>query len=89
MNIIEQIGNFAREHVLTEPAHDFEHIHRVRNWALKIASDGKCPDSAIVEAAALLHDVGLTSARNNRHRHGEVGARISDRKCAVPERGDR
>ena len=80
MNItkpIEQIENFAREHVLIEPAHDFEHIHRVRNWALKIALGEKYTDNTIVEAAALLHDIGLTHTQNNRRLHGEVGAQMA------------
>ena len=77
MNRIEQIENFAREHVDVEPAHDFVHMHRVRNWALKIASGDKYPSSDMVEAAALLHDVGLARTRENRRGHGEVGAEMT------------
>ena len=53
MKTIEPIEAFAGEHGTAEPAHDFEHIHRIRNWALKIAAGEKYPDSldATYEAA--------------------------------------
>ncbi|ORY02524.1 hypothetical protein K493DRAFT_277254 [Basidiobolus meristosporus CBS 931.73] len=40
-----------------DPSHDWEHVHRVRNLALKLAHsvEGK-PDFEAVEIAALLHD---------------------------------
>lgn len=93
MNRLEQIENFAREHVAAEHAHDFEHIHRVRNWALKIASGEKHRDSDMVEAAALLHDVGLTRTRENRRQRGEVGAEmahayLTDNALFAPEEID-
>ena len=63
---IQQIESFARQSMstVTAPdlriAHDFKHVDRVRGWALHIASAEAIQDLGLVEAAALLHDIGLT-----------------------------
>ena len=54
-------------------AHDFKHVDRVRRWALHIARDEGYADLALVEAAALLHDIGLAHV-TERSDHGGVGA---------------
>jgi uncharacterized protein len=77
MNKLDQIEKFAREHMGAEPAHDFEHAHRVRNWAVKIASHENYDHANLVQATALLHDIGLAHTRNNRRLHGEVGAQMA------------
>ncbi len=78
MNRIEQIENFAKQLLDTEAAHDFEHIHRVRNWTLKIAKgEGYPSDLEVPEAAALLHDIGLPQSKDNRRMHGQAGADIA------------
>ncbi len=58
--------------------HDFDHVDRVRGWALRIACGEGFPDLALVEAAALLHDIGLTRVTaDQRDRHAQVGAEIA------------
>ena len=59
-------------------AHDFKHLDRVRNWALKIAESERFYELALVEACALLHDVGLAHVER-RDQHARVGARIAAR----------
>lgn len=44
------------------PAHGFDHIERVRNFALKIAKSEKC-DIFLSEMAAWLHDIGRTQEK--------------------------
>jgi uncharacterized protein len=59
-------------------AHDFKHVDRVRRWALHIAKDEGYPDLALIEAAALLHDIGLAYV-SERSDHGRVGAEVAAR----------
>ena len=59
-------------------AHGFQHVDRVRGWALHIAREEAYPDLEIVEAAALLHDVGLAAVTDRRD-HGQVGAEMATR----------
>jgi len=56
------------------PAHDFEHVDRVRKWALKIAKSEQYLNFDVVETAALLHDIGML---DNCGDHGERGAEIT------------
>jgi len=59
-------------------AHGFRHLDRVRRWALQIAQDEGRVDLALVEAAALLHDVGLAHVAR-RTEHAQVGAEVAAR----------
>jgi HD superfamily phosphodiesterase len=54
-------------------AHGLSHITRVRSWAVKIAKEESCLSGDIVEATALLHDIGLCFVTDRRV-HAEVGA---------------
>jgi HD superfamily phosphodiesterase len=81
---IHQIERFVLEAMgtVTSPdlriAHDFRHVDRVRGWALRIARGEAFRDLALVEAAALLHDIGLSRvAVEQRNRHGQVGAELA------------
>lgn len=74
---IKKIEDYVRVVMNNAVSHDFTHVHRVRNWALKIAIAEKFPDLEIVEAAALMHDIGLTQAAK-RSQHGEVGANMAN-----------
>ena len=81
---IQQIEHFVRQSMgtVTAPdlriAHDFMHVDRVRGWALHIASAEAIENLELVEAAALLHDIGLTRvAADQRRQHAEVGAEIA------------
>jgi uncharacterized protein len=54
--------------------HDFKHVDRVRRWALRIAQ-AEGLDLEVVEAAALLHDIGLSRIETGpRHQHAPAGA---------------
>ncbi len=57
-------------------AHDFRHLERVRNNAMKIAEAQAFPDGDLVESAALLHDIGLSQLKDGESRmhHGPLGA---------------
>ncbi|HEU5012795.1 MAG TPA: HD domain-containing protein [Roseiflexaceae bacterium] len=77
-NRIARIEQHARAIMATiEPAmaiaHDWKHIDRVRRRALHIAQQEGFADVALVEAAALLHDIGLASV-TERSQHARVGA---------------
>lgn len=48
--------------------HDFFHMNRVKNWALKIAQEIDC-DKEILVAAALLHDVGYKDHEDDDDNH--------------------
>jgi len=54
----KDIEDFVRESMKSfDASHDFFHIQRVRNLALRIAREEGFTDLLIVELAALLHDV--------------------------------
>lgn len=58
--------------------HDFKHVDRVRRWALLIARNEGLEDLELVEAAALLHDVGLACIKvERRSQHAQVGAEMA------------
>ena len=79
---IQQIEDHVKELVngATAPelkiAHDFKHTDRVRGWALQIARNEGFEDLELVEATALLHDVGLAHVEQC-SQHGQVGAEIA------------
>lgn len=73
---IQYIENYVRETMSQSIAHDSKHVDRVRNWALYIAKMEGYTNLASVEAAALLHDIGLVFSEN-RKVHGQVGADIA------------
>jgi uncharacterized protein len=73
---MKMIEDYARSLMGHEVAHDFKHADRVRRWAVKIAQQEAYSDIACVEAAALLHDIGLSSG--DRKRHAEIGAAMAD-----------
>jgi uncharacterized protein len=81
---IQQIAEFvqtAMARVIApdlQIAHDFKHVDRVRHWALRIAqNEGHLP-LKLVEATALLHDIGLAYIEaDERGRHAQVGAEVA------------
>jgi HD domain-containing protein len=79
---IEQIERFVRVSMegVADPelriAHGFQHVDRVRCWARQIAAGEGFEDEALVEAAALLHDVGLAHVER-RSEHAWVGAEVA------------
>jgi putative nucleotidyltransferase with HDIG domain len=72
---IIQIEDYVRRITSGEIAHDFKHVDRVRNWALQIAEYEGFDRLDVVQAAALLHDIGLTKA--DRKVHAEIGAEMA------------
>lgn len=69
------IENFVRQS-LTKTAHDFNHVDRVRNNILLIATKEGYKNLKLAEAAALLHDIGLPKVRKAKN-HGRVGASLA------------
>jgi putative nucleotidyltransferase with HDIG domain len=57
-------------------AHGYKHVDRVRRWALAIARAEGFADLLSLEAAALLHDIGLAHAKQ-RSQHAQVGAEVA------------
>jgi putative nucleotidyltransferase with HDIG domain len=90
-NKIEKIESYVTKLMSTfvapdlRIAHDFNHVDRVRRWAVRIARD-EGVDSELVEAAALLHDIGLSSVGiDRRAQHAQVGAELA--KTFLKEEG--
>ena len=75
-NQIQLVEDYARSMTVGEVAHDFQHADRVRRWALRIAHEEQYLDTDPVEAAALLHDIGLASG--GRKQHADVGADLAE-----------
>ncbi len=81
-NRIQQIENFVQESMRTvvdddlRIAHDFKHVDRVRGWARQIAENEGYGNLDLVEAAALLHDIGLAHVEQRNH-HAQKGAEIA------------
>ncbi len=75
-NTIKIIEEYSKQATVKVPAHGYTHLDHVRNWALKIAKEEGFEDLQMVEAAALLHDIGLPFAEKV-NMHGEVGAKIA------------
>jgi putative nucleotidyltransferase with HDIG domain len=77
-NRIEHIKEYVKAVIPINGVHDYEHINRVRNWAVVIAHEEGYERPEIVEAAALLHDIGYTYV--DEANHGQVGAEKA-REC--------
>ncbi len=73
-NKIQIIENYVKLLKIRKFAHGFDHTGRVRNWMLKIAIAERYPNMDIVEAAALLHDIGRSRGDGD---HGEIGAQLA------------
>jgi HD superfamily phosphodiesterase len=61
-------------------AHGFEHVNRVRNWALLIAKGDGFEDLLLVHLAALLHDICFPYIEKDGERieHAQAGAEVAD-----------
>lgn len=73
---IKIIEDYVRKNTSNNIAHDFKHVDRVRKWALIIAKKENYPNLEIMEATALLHDVGRGKTAKEQL-HGQVGAKIA------------
>jgi HD superfamily phosphodiesterase len=70
---IQQIEAYARS-MMGEIAHNYQYADRVRRWALCIARQESYPHLDRLEAAALLHDIGLI---HDRQSHAQIGAELA------------
>ncbi len=84
MNRIQHVERYVKRSMNTvnapdlRIAHDFKHVDRVRRWALEIATHEGLQDLEIVEATALLHDIGLACVEvEQRDQHAQVGAEVA------------
>jgi HD superfamily phosphodiesterase len=81
-NRIQQIEHYVKDTMSTvvdydlKIAHDFKHVDRVRGWALQIAEGEDYGNLELVEATALLHDIGLAHVEQ-RNQHAQKGAEIT------------
>lgn len=75
---VHSIEQYIKNLMGAEVAHDIKHVHRVKNWALLIAKAEGYGRLDLAEAAALLHDIGLSQA-GQRSAHGEVGAAMAEK----------
>ncbi|KUK66547.1 MAG: hypothetical protein XD85_0146 [Parcubacteria bacterium 34_609] len=77
--IIEDIKQEAKEHLIKgDSSHDWSHIERVYNSAIKIAKEEKA-NLDVVKIAACLHDIGRNEEikSNGKICHAEKGAEIA------------
>ena len=73
VNKIKLVEEFVKSVMLGISVHNYEHVHRVRNWAVAIAMKEGYERPDLIEAAALLHDIGYTYV--DEKKHGQVGAK--------------
>ena len=79
--ILEKIENEAKKYFVgASGCHDWTHIDRVRNLALRIGKKEKA-DLFVLEIAALLHDVGRKDELKSRGAfcHAEKGGEIAEK----------
>ena len=77
-SIINEIKAEAKKYFIgASGCHDWTHVERVRNLALRISKKEKA-DLAIVEIAALFHDIGRKKEMQSKGRycHAEEGGKI-------------
>lgn len=76
--LVERVEQAARELLAESPAcHDWEHTLRVHRTAVKLAN-AEGADLAVVEVAALLHDIGRPAElqASGKICHAELGAKM-------------
>lgn len=72
--VLQVMGNFQYPYL--KLAHDFKHVDRVRRWMLLLSHKEGFSDLEVVEATALLHDIGLAYVEHRRD-HAQVGAELA------------
>lgn len=82
-----EIDEIAALYQAGDSSHDFDHVLRVRDLALHIAS-AEDADKMVVEAAALLHDVPLPDHGRSKHHlaSAEYAGRFLMQKGMDPQR---
>jgi len=77
MDKIKKIEDYAKSIVIMQAGHGYDHTNRVRNWGLIISEQEDYPRPDLVQAAALLHDIGLSKAGDRRD-HGLRSAEMAE-----------
>jgi uncharacterized protein len=82
---VHELEGVVRRHLASESSgHDYHHAFRVRDLGCQIAAvTGADPD--VVEAAALLHDIGHGTGRADHARRGAELATETLSKCGFPK----
>lgn len=78
--IVKEIENKAKEFFIgASGCHDWTHVERVRNLAIKIGKKEKA-DLLILEAAAYLHDIGRKEEMDTKGKicHAEKGMKLAE-----------
>jgi uncharacterized protein len=57
MDLFDELRQIVQKEMSFCPGHDFEHVKRVHDMAIRIAEDSDV-DMDVIRAAALLHDIG-------------------------------
>jgi len=70
--IVNEIEKYVQSIMQDTSVHNYEHVNRVRNWAVAIAHQERYDRVDLVETAALLHDIGYTYT--DEKNHGRVGS---------------
>jgi putative nucleotidyltransferase with HDIG domain len=73
---LAEIESHVRATMPGQVAHDYKHADRVRRWAARIAKEEGYSRLDLVEAAALLHDIGRSGTQVERD-HAAAGAEIA------------
>lgn len=78
---IEKIKDIVKNELFDCPAHNFDHVARVYNLAIKLAENEKV-DLEVIRAAALLHDLG--GAREMNDPSGKTDHAVESAKMSEP-----
>jgi uncharacterized protein len=71
---------YAKEQMAKLGLHGWPHVKRVQRLSMQLLKSMKVADSDVVEAAALLHDVGkYVEKDNNGVDHGKVSAEMAEK----------
>ncbi|HMU06121.1 MAG TPA: HD domain-containing protein [Saprospiraceae bacterium] len=85
-NIIEKIKNIVKQKLENaEAGHDWLHIERVYNMAVRISTTEQNVDMQVVEYASLLHDIADAKFYNGDEKIGPKMAREILEQSGVPE----
>lgn len=77
-NRIQLIEQHVKQTLSQTEAHDFSHVDRVRDWAVHIAQREGFGQLELVEATALLHDIGRAYTQVQ-SKHALLGAEAAAR----------
>jgi uncharacterized protein len=89
-SVIRQAEEFAKDKMKGyDGGHDWLHIERVRNLAIRINSYEKTADPFLLEVAALLHDVNDSKFRKDKKNDGYCDLREFLERCGMNDNTER